>query len=66
MGGLEQPGPGSFEPLVSLTPGLDGLAEAPHLVLGEIVLELGKELEDLLVAGLVVLLLLEPPQVVLK
>jgi hypothetical protein len=63
---LEQPGPGSFDPLVSLSPWFDALAEAPHLVLCEVVLELGKELEDLLVAGDMVLLLLEPTQVVLK
>jgi hypothetical protein len=48
-----------------VTSWLDGLAEGPHLVLGEVVLEVPEELEDLLVAGEVVLLLLKPPQVVL-
>jgi hypothetical protein len=48
-----------------VTARLDGLAEGPHLVLGEVVLKVPEELEDLLVAGEVVLLLLKPPQVVL-
>jgi hypothetical protein len=65
-GRLEAPGPGSLDPFVGLAPGLDGLTEVPHLVLGEVVFKLRKELEDLLVAGEVVLLLFEPPQVVLN
>jgi hypothetical protein len=48
-----------------VTSWLDGLAEGPHLVLGEVIFEVPEELEDLLVAGEVVLLLLKPPQVVL-
>jgi hypothetical protein len=42
--GLEAPGPGSFDPLVGVTSWLDGLAEGPHLVLGEVVLEVPEEL----------------------
>jgi hypothetical protein len=48
-----------------VTSRLDGFAEGPHLVLREVVLEVPEELEDLLMAGEVVLLLLKPPEVVL-
>ena len=40
--------------------------ERPHLVLGDVVVELGEEADDVLVAGQLVLLLLETAQVVLR
>ena len=40
--------------------------ERPHLVLGDVVVELGEEADDVLIAGELVLLLLETAQVVLR
>ena len=39
--------------------------ERPHLVLGDVVVKLGEEADDVFVARQLVLLFLEPPQVVL-
>lgn len=55
--------PGSLRGFGS-APGFQALAERPHLVLGDVVVELGEEADDVLVAGQLVLLLLETAQVV--
>ena len=57
--------PGSFL-LCRLAARLDGLADGPHLVLGQEVLEVAEELDDLLVPVQLVRDLLEPAQVILN
>ena len=58
--------PSSLSLFISLAAWLDGLTQSPHVVLRQVFLKLSKEEDDLLIPGYVILLLLEPPQIVLQ